>query len=79
MGSKKHSIMGNRCLASSTQWEKLVQYIPLPTIVVIGLRKSYTKMEVGAGLELINVYLRLAVQMLLQINCLWDRNILPRS
>jgi hypothetical protein len=30
--------------------EKLVPFIPLLTIVVIGLLKPYTKMEVGAGL-----------------------------
>jgi hypothetical protein len=30
--------------------------IPLLTIVVIGLQKSYTKTEVGVGLELNDVY-----------------------
>jgi hypothetical protein len=48
-------------LPSSSQLEKLVPYILLPTIVVIGLQKPCTKREVGAGLELIDVYWRLAV------------------
>jgi hypothetical protein len=41
---------------SSPQFEKLVLYIKLLTILVIGLRKPYTKMEEGAGLELYDVY-----------------------
>jgi hypothetical protein len=35
---------------SSSQSEKLVLYILLPTFVVIGLQNHYTKMEVRTGL-----------------------------
>jgi hypothetical protein len=38
------------------QLVKLVPYIPLPSIVVIGLRKPYTKTEVGTGLVIYDVY-----------------------
>jgi hypothetical protein len=36
--------------------EKLVPYILLPAIVVIDLRKPYTKTEVGTGIEMYDVY-----------------------
>ncbi len=41
---------------SSPQFEELVLYMKLPTILVIGLQKPYTKTEEGAGLELYDVY-----------------------
>ncbi len=41
---------------SSPQLEKLIPYILLLTIVVIALRRPYTKTEVGAVLELNDVY-----------------------
>jgi hypothetical protein len=41
---------------SLPQSEKFVQYILLLTIVVIGLRKPCTKIEVGAGIELNYMY-----------------------
>jgi hypothetical protein len=43
-------------LPSLPQSEKLVLYVLLLTIVVIGLQKHYTNTEVGAGLELYHVY-----------------------
>jgi hypothetical protein len=48
--------------------EKLVLFIPLLTIVVIGFQKLYIKTEVGAGLALNDVYLilwRLVMWLLL--------------
>jgi hypothetical protein len=47
---------------SSTQLEKLIPYIPLLTIVVIGLWKPCTKSTVG---NLYDVYWRLAMWMIL--------------
>ncbi len=41
---------------SLPQSEKLVPYILLLTIVVIGLQKPYAKTKVGAGLEMNGVY-----------------------
>jgi hypothetical protein len=41
---------------SSSQSEKFASYIQLLTIVLIGLRKPYTTTEVGAGIEMYNVY-----------------------
>jgi hypothetical protein len=48
--------MGYSILPSSPQSEKLVPYNLLFAVVVIGLRKLYTKKEVGAGLKLYDVY-----------------------
>ncbi len=43
-------------LPSSSQSEKLALYIKLLTIVLIGLWKPYTKTEVGADIEMYNIY-----------------------
>jgi hypothetical protein len=47
----KRQILLDDCLAILPQSEKLVPYILLLTIVVIGLRKHYTKTGVGAVLS----------------------------
>jgi hypothetical protein len=43
-------------LPSSPKTEKLVPYIPLPTIVVLGLQKTLFMMEVAEGLVMYDDY-----------------------